>query len=64
MSLCAFSFDEAGAKEKAIKKKSAGKRFRALRSATDAVVGSRKPLKRLDLNFDGGRKLYYCALKF
>ena len=47
----AFSFDEAGAKEKAIKKKTPSKRFRALRSATAGTGGSCKPLKRLALNF-------------
>ena len=48
----AFSFAKSGAKEKAIKKKSAEKKCRALRSATVAADGSRKPLKRLDLNFN------------
>ena len=35
--LFAFSFDEEGAKEKAIKKKSAEMKFRALRSTTRAT---------------------------
>ncbi len=35
--LFAFSFDEEGAKEKAIKKKNAEMKFRALRSATRAT---------------------------
>ena len=48
----AFSFAYAGAKEKAIKKENAERRFRALRSATKTPrPRPRKPLKRLDLNF-------------
>ena len=48
----AFSFAYAGAKEKAIKKKTPKQRFRALRSATRTPrPRPRKPLKRLDLNF-------------
>ena len=55
--LSAFSFAYAGAKEKAIKKKTPISGFRALRSATADTGGSCKPLKRLDLNFNCGRKL-------
>ena len=45
--LFAFSFDEEGAKEKAIKKKSAEMKFRALRSTTRATCPcpSRLPQK-------------------
>ena len=39
-------------KRKSYQKENAGMRFRALRSATVAADGSRKPLKRLDLNFN------------
>ena len=50
--LSAFSFAYAGAKEKAIKKKSADTRFRALRSATVAADGSRRLLKKAGENFN------------
>ena len=55
--------------EKAIKKK-CHVSFRALRSATAATGGSCKPLKRLDLNFNGRAKTlimacaHSCVLSF
>ena len=47
----AFSFAHAGAKEKAIKKKTPMGRFRALRSATTAVGGRHRLLKKAGENF-------------
>ena len=52
----AFSFAEAGAKEKAIKKKTPMGRFRALRSATVAADGSRRLLKKAGENFCRGAR--------
>ena len=50
----AFSFADAAAKEKAIKKKTPRGRFRALRSATVAADGSRRLLKKAGENSDCG----------
>ena len=49
-------------KRKSYQKENAEKKFRALRSATVAADGSRKPLKRLDLNFNRRAKtlLWVC----
>ena len=55
--LSAFSFAIATAKEKAIKKKSADMRFRALRSTTDAAVGSRRLPQKAGENFIGEKIL-------
>ena len=57
--LSAFSFDEVGAKEKAIKKKNAAIDIsRSAERDKDSALRTRKPLKRLDLNFKrkGGAK--------
>ena len=40
------------AQKKKLSKENAEKKFRALRSATVAADGSRKPFQRLDLNFN------------
>ena len=52
-----FFFCKIRRKRKSYQKENAEISFRALRSATDATVGSCKPLKRLERNFNGGRKL-------
>ena len=47
-----FFFCKIRRKRKSYQKENAEISFRALRSATVAADGSRKPLKRLDLNFN------------
>ena len=61
----AFSFDEEGAKEKAIKKQSAEMKFRALRSATRATCPCpSRLLKKAGENFwVAGENFNYGALK-
>ena len=60
----AFSFAKSGAKEKAIKKKTPMGRFRALQSATTAVGGRHRLLKKAGENFIMVRENFLWAKIF
>ena len=64
IALPAFSFAKSGAKEKAIKKKTPMGRFRALRSATTAVGGRHRLLKKAGENFIMVRENFLWAKIF
>ena len=51
-------------KRKSYQKENAEKKFRALRSTTDAAVGSRRLPQKAGENFSGARKLSCCERKF